>query len=425
MSSQEHRTASTRGSFREVPYMGVIWVVHEAVQRGFYNGHPDWCNLGQGQPEVGEMAGAPPRLMQVALDPTDHAYGPLGGTDELREVIAAHYNRLYRQGKSSQYTKDNVSVASGGRLALTRVVAALADGPLAYQVPDYTAYEDLIGYHAHRLEPVLLEGREENGFQVPAAELEEAVRERGARAFIYSNPCNPTGNVVSGDELARYCAIGRDNGCTMLHDEFYSHFIYNADGSPGSGPVSAAAYVEDVEQDPQIIIDGLTKSFRYPGWRCGWAIGPREMIEAINRSSSAIDGGPSRIVQRAALEVLQPQRADQETTALREVFARKRGIMLRMLGEMGITTARDPQSTFYIWASIANLPDGFNDADEFFFKAIERRVMTVPGRFFNVDPRHERGIEHPYRQWVRFSFGPPEDNLVMGLTRLQEMLREG
>ncbi len=425
MSSEQQPIASTRGSFREVPYMGVIWVVHEAHKRGFYNGHPDWSNLGQGQPEVGEMAGAPPRLMDVALQPGDHAYGPLGGTDELRQLIAEHYNRLYRQGKSSKYTRDNVSVASGGRLALTRVVAALADGALGYQVPDYTAYEDLIGYHAHRLRPVLLTGREENGFRVPATELEQSVRDNGVRAFIYSNPCNPTGNVISGGELERYCAIGRDNACSMIHDEFYSHFIYSADGGPGSGPVSAAAYVDDVEQDPQIIIDGLTKSFRYPGWRCGWALGPREMIEAINRSSSAIDGGPSRIVQRAALEVLQPARAEQETTALRQVFARKRGIMLRMLAEMGIEPALAPQGTFYVWACIANLPRGLNDADDFFFRAIDKKVMTVPGRFFNVDPRHERDSEHPYKHWVRFSFGPPEDNMVMGLTRLQEMLREG
>lgn len=425
MSSQQPQSPSTRGSFREVPYMGVIWVVNEAHQRGFHNGHPDWSNLGQGQPEIGEMAGAPPRLMSVQLDAADHAYGPLGGTDEIREVIAGHYNRLYRVGKSSQYTKDNVSVASGGRLALTRVVAALADGPLAFQVPDYTAYEDLIGYHVHRLSPVRIEGRIEHGFRIPADELERVVRESGATAFIYSNPCNPTGNVISGDELARYCAIGRDNCCTMIHDEFYSHFIYNDDGTPGSGPVSAAAYVGDIEQDPQIIVDGLTKSFRYPGWRCGWVLGPREMIESINRSSSAIDGGPSRIVQRAALQILEEARADQETAALRQVFARKRKIMLEMLSSMGIVPAMAPQGTFYVWASIANLPDGFNDGDEFFFRAIDRKVMTVPGRFFMVDPRRERSGESPYRQWLRFSFGPPEDNMVMGLTRLQEMFKEG
>ena len=88
-------------ALRPIPYMGVIWVVHEAMKLGFRNGHPDWCNLGQGQPEVGEMEGAPPRLSRIDLAPHDHAYGPINGTAELRAAIAAHYNRLYRQGKGS------------------------------------------------------------------------------------------------------------------------------------------------------------------------------------------------------------------------------------------------------------------------------------------------------------------------------------
>ena len=96
--------------------MGVIYVVHEASKLGFWNGHPDWCNLGQGQPEVGDIPGAPPRVDEIRFDPADHAYGPVGGTDDLRQAIAEHYNRLYRQGKASQYTKDNVTVADGGAL---------------------------------------------------------------------------------------------------------------------------------------------------------------------------------------------------------------------------------------------------------------------------------------------------------------------
>src|SRR5258708_37832424 len=110
-------TASTaQGAFRDVPFMGVIWVVHEASKLGFVNGHPDWCNLGQGQPEVGEMQGAPARHVSIELKPEDHAYGPLGGTLELREAIAAHTNRLYRKRKRSQAPSPTVCRARGGRL---------------------------------------------------------------------------------------------------------------------------------------------------------------------------------------------------------------------------------------------------------------------------------------------------------------------
>jgi aspartate/methionine/tyrosine aminotransferase len=402
--------------------MGVIWVVHEAEQLGFYNGHPDWCNLGQGQPEVGEMAGAPPRYSTIQLDARDHAYGPVGGTVEMREAVAAHYNRLYRAGRDSQYTKDNVAVASGGRLMLARMFATLGRANVGYQIPDYTAYEDMLDYHRYRITPVLVPTTPESGFMTSPSALGDAIERHGLHAYLLSNPCNPTGVVVRGDSLAAYVSTARERDCTLLLDEFYSHFIYEESGDPGDAPVSAAAYVDNVDTDPVLIVDGLTKNYRYPGWRLGWAVGPPHTIEMINRAASAIDGGPSTAVQRAALDVLQPDRADQETDALRSVFSVKRNLMVESLRAMGVRVDHEPGGTFYVWASIENLPAPLNDADAFFRAALERRVMTVPGRFFDVNPGQERAANAEYAHWVRFSFGPPEDNVRMGLQRLAELI---
>src|SRR3954470_20109162 len=108
-------------AFRELPFMGVIRVNNEAMKVGYIMGDPAWVNLGQGQPEVGELDGAPPRFNRIDLAPTDHAYGPVEGLPELRQAIADHYNRLCRNGHASKYTADNVAVSSGGRLALTRI----------------------------------------------------------------------------------------------------------------------------------------------------------------------------------------------------------------------------------------------------------------------------------------------------------------
>jgi aspartate/methionine/tyrosine aminotransferase len=210
---------------------------------------------------------------------------------------------------------------------------------------------------------------------------------------------------------------------TLLLDEFYSHFIYTADGKPGSGPVSGAEFVEDVERDPVVLFDGLTKSYRYPGWRVGWAVAPSAMIDSLARTASSIDGGPSRIAQRAAIEVLQPARADQETRALRECFAKKRNLLVERLKSMGLRFACEPRSTFYGWASLEALPAPFDDAMTFFRRALEHKVMTVPGEFFDVNPGKRRRGESPYKNWMRFSFGPPIDNLAMGLERLEKMLR--
>ena len=230
--------------------------------------------------------------------------------------------------------------------------------------------------------------------------------------------------MIRGEPLRECVAIARRTGCLLILDEFYSHFIYEADGRPGAGPVSAAPYVDDVNRDLVVLVDGLTKSFRYPGWRVGWAVGPHSIIETLGRAASAIDGGPPQAMQRAAIEVLEPGRADQETAALRDVFARKRNLMIERLHAMGITCAAPTEGTFYVWASIASLKPPFDDAEVFFRRALERHVMTVPGVFFDVNPGKQRTGPSPYAQWLRFSFGPPMANVQMGLDRLEAMLRE-
>ncbi len=408
---------ASSGAFREVPYMGVIWVVSEAVKRGFWNGNPDWCNLGQGQPEIGEMEGAPDRLRNVLIEPEDQAYGPINGTDEMREAVANHYNRYFRGGKKP-YTAANVGIAQGGRLMLSRVFGAV-QGKMGYQIPDYTAYQDMMDYATPRLEPVLISTTEENNFSIPPNEFKEVAK--NLDSYLVSNPCNPTGHVIQGDELASYCETARETGCVLLMDEFYSHFIYEG-RNPGCGPVSSAEYVNDPETDPILVIDGLTKSFRYPGWRMGWVLGPSEIIETLGRAASAIDGGPSRVSQRLALRALEPEYADQETSALRDMFSKKKNMMSDRLTNMGIRCLKG-DSTFYIWACVENLPNGYNTGIDFFWKALDKKVMTVPGTFFDVNPKPSRE-EQRFNKWVRFSFGPSYDNVDLGLTRLEEMMNE-
>ncbi|MGH7708223.1 MAG: pyridoxal phosphate-dependent aminotransferase [Vulcanimicrobiaceae bacterium] len=402
--------------------MGVIFVVAEAAKLGFTNGDPDWCNLGQGQPEVGPIAGAPERISAIQLASGDHAYGPVVGSLAMRTAVADHYNRLYRSGTSSQYSADNVAIAAGGRLALSRLLASLGSIRVGYQTPDYTAYEDMLGYHAHRITPVLVPTTDKDGFKVSVERFAQVVFEHRLGAYLVSNPCNPTGQLLEEAELGDYLSVARANRCTLLLDEFYSHFIYDPDGSPGARPVSAASIVEDVDRDPVLIVDGLTKNFRYPGWRVGWIVGPRDIVEEVGRAASAIDGGPPTATQRAAIEVLAPQRADQETCALREVFARKRRIMVDNLSALGVRIPHPPRGTFYVWGDVSALPPPFNDAETFFRTALQGRVMVVPGRFFDINPTSDRPPNSEYRNWVRFSFGPPEDNVRLGLARLAEMI---
>lgn len=410
---------------RYVPYMGVIWTVNEASKLGFYNGHPDWCNVGQGQPEVGTIDGAPDRIESLKLQPSDAAYGPVGGTPEVREAIADWVNRTYRKGMS-QYTAENVSFACGGRLALTRLYSIFKDGArIAYKNPDYTAYEDYLYPLRHNCELIELRAEEKDGFTVPVERFENFMHDVRPNAFVFSNPCNPTGQVIKDEAMDRYINAARKENCLLGADEFYATFSYNEDGSPAEKAVSALPYVKDINRDPVIVFDGLTKGFRYPGWRAGWAIGPKYLIEMINRAASAVDGGPSTMVQRGVIEELAEGHAEAELLATRKEFAVKRKMMMEGLAELGIhTPANQPLGTFYLWASIENLPGKLSDADYFFHACLQKKVITVPGHFFDVRPFRVRPTNEPYRHWVRFSYGPNRQTIKTALERIAQVIAE-
>ncbi len=410
---------------RYVPYMGVIWTVNEASKLGFYNGHPDWCNVGQGQPEVGTIEGAPDRIESLKLQPSDAAYGPVGGTPEVREAIADWVNRTYRKGMS-QYTAENVSFACGGRLALTRLYSIFKDGArIAYKNPDYTAYEDYLYPLRHNCELIELRAEEKDGFTVPVERFENFMHDVRPNAFVFSNPCNPTGQVIKDEAMDRYIEAARKENCLLGADEFYATFSYNEDGSPAEKAVSALPYVKDINRDPVIVFDGLTKGFRYPGWRAGWAIGPKYLIEMINRAASAVDGGPSTMVQRGVIEELAEGHAEAELLATRKEFAVKRKMMMEGLAELGIhTPANQPLGTFYLWASIENLPGKLSDADYFFHACLQKKVITVPGHFFDVRPFRVRPTNEPYRHWVRFSYGPNRQTIKTALERIAQVIKE-
>jgi aspartate/methionine/tyrosine aminotransferase len=410
--------------FRAVPRTGVIYVTTEAQRRGYRTGDPEWCNLGQGQPETGPLPGSPPRRDQVAIDVEDQEYAPVAGLTELREAVAAYYNQLYRRGMPSQYSAENVAISGGGRTSLTRAAASLGQINLGHFLPDYTAYEELLDvFRLFSPTPILLEG--EQGYEFRTSDLRREILGRGLSAILISNPCNPTGRLVSGDALQEWVQAARDLDCALLIDEFYSHYVWRKSPSEPGPTVSAARYVEDVDRDPVIIFDGLTKNWRYPGWRVTWTVGPRAVIEAVASAGSFLDGGGSKPLQRAAIDLLSPTVALAEVAAIHGAFYEKRESLLRRLRAMGMGIDREPDGTFYVWVSVAELPARISDGMSFFRAALEQKVITVPGEFFDVNPGKRRaGRPSRFRRHLRLSFGPSAETVDRGLSRLEAIVAD-
>lgn len=410
-------------AFRAVPRTGVIFVTTEAVRRGYRSADASWCNLGQGQPETDDLPGAPPRVTSLEIDPTDQDYAPVAGIGELRSAVADLYNRLYRRGLKSQYTAENVSISSGGRAGLTRVAASIGHVNLGHFLPDYTAYEELLEiFRAFTAIPILLEG--DRRYSFTADDLRREVRGRGLSAILASNPCNPTGKHVRGDELAGWVRVARELDCTLLFDEFYSHYVWTAEGD--ALPVeSAARYVEDVDRDPVVILDGLTKNWRYPGWRVAWTVAPKPIIEAVASAGSFLDGGGSKPLQRVAVPLLAEEPTVKETRAIAAAFGKKRNFLVERLRKMGVGIDVEPEGTFYVWGKLAGLPAPLNDGMGFFRAALEHKVITVPGQFFDVNPGKRRGaLASRFNEYARFSFGPRLSVLETACDRLEALIAD-
>lgn len=408
--------------FRTVPRTGVIYVMHRASEMGFSYSDPTWANLGQGSPETGELPDAPPRIDTLQIDPSQQRYAAVPGEHDLRQKVADLYNFLYRQNKVSQYTWENVSIAGGGRLALTRIAAALGNINMGHFLPDYTAYEELLSvFRAFIPIPILLDPA--HGYKIDTADLEKEIYGRGLRAVLMSNPCNPTGQVIEGPLLQEWVALAREAHCSLILDEFYSHYIYtNGNGSHRPvKTVSAAEYIADVNHDPVIVVDGLTKNWRYPGWRISWTLGPKDVIEAIGSAGSFLDGGANHPFQAQALQLLDPEHVIQETLAIQQAFGEKRRFAIARLREMGIRVDAEPEGTFYVWANLSELPGPLHDGMAFFEEGLKEKVITVPGQFFDVNPDRRRKYSR-YRSYARISFGPEMEALRVGLESLERVI---
>ncbi|KAI1432370.1 pyridoxal phosphate-dependent transferase [Xylaria sp. CBS 124048] len=398
---------------------GVVWCTERAAEHGFLDEPEKWANLGQGAPEVDdEIQGSFPRPTHIELNPAAREYGPTAGIKSLRAAVARMYNEMHRAGKESQYSWENVCIVPGGRAGLIRIAAILNNAYVGFFIPDYTAYNEMMSlFKNFAAIPTPLS--EEDGYHIhPDAIAHEIAR--GTSVILTSNPRNPTGRVVANPELAEIQDICRGRA-TLISDEFYSGYNYTSD-CDGS-VISAAENVEDVDEDDVLIIDGLTKRFRLPGWRVAWILGPKEFIKAIGSCGSYLDGGANVPFQEAAVPMLEPSLVRQEMKALQRHFRDKRDYVVARLRAMGFVIKYVPDSTFYLWLNLEGLPGPISDGLNFFQACLEEKVIVVPGIFFDLNPARRRDLfDSPCHHFVRFSYGPRPSELERGCDGIERVV---
>jgi aspartate/methionine/tyrosine aminotransferase len=346
--------------------------------------------------EVGQPATPAPRAVLEAAQRalTDHrlGYTEALGIPPLRERIARHYREAY--GVQVDPARVVITTGSSGAFLLGFLAAFDAGDRVALAEPGYPAYRNIL--LALDLDPVGLPAERQTNFQPTSALLEKALTAPGASplsGLIVASPANPTGSMLSPEELRDLVILCRDRGVRLVSDEIYHGIAYGA-------PAATALQFGD----EAIVVNSFSKYYSMTGWRLGWMVVPPDLARAVEVLAQNLFISPPTLPQLVAVGAFD---ARPELDANVARYRRNRDILLARLPAAGFTRFASPDGAFYLYADVADLT---NDSEEFCRRMLaEAGVAATPGTDF--DPA--RG--HAY---VRFCFAGTEVEMEEAARRL-------
>jgi aspartate/methionine/tyrosine aminotransferase len=304
-----------------------------------------------GRPVIGFGAGEPDfptpgyiveAAQRACAEPRFHKYTPAAGLPELRAAVAAKTAR----DSGYQVEPAQVLVTNGGKQAVYQTFATLLDpgDEVLVPAPYWTTYPEAIALAGGVMVGVRTD--ESTGYLASVEDLEAARTER-TKVLLFVSPSNPTGAVYPPDQVA---AIGRwaaGHGLWVVTDEIYEHLVYG-DAVFSSMPVQTPELA-----DTCVVLNGVAKTYAMTGWRVGWMIGPRDIIDAAANLQSHATSNVCNVAQAAALAAVCGDLA--AVAVMREAFDRRRLTMSRMLNEIAGVVCPEPQGAFYCYPSVKGL----------------------------------------------------------------------
>lgn len=322
------------------------------------------------------------------------------GLPALREAIA----RLYKDRFGTDVAPERIVVTAGASGALMLALAAIVDPGDEWLLPDpgYPSNRHIVrGFEGvGRALPVDAASR----YQPTAAQVDAAWGER-TRGLIVATPSNPTGTLLSVDEIAALHGVIRRRGGVLLVDEIYQGLSYGVEAA------TALSHPGMNSADDVFVVNSFSKYFGMTGWRLGWLVVPPGFAREIEKLAQHFYISPSAPAQHAALAALAP--ATQEILeARRGEFAARRNTLMPALRDIGFTIATEPQGAFYIYADVSGLAE---DSEALARRMIEEAgVAATPGLDFG---------HHLPRRHLRIAYTTREARLLEAAERIARMLR--
>ena len=330
-------------------------------------------------------------------------YTATNGMPELREAIANSYAR----DMNVSYDFDQVFVGTGAKNVLYNLFQVLVDpgDEVILPVPYWVSFSEQIGMAGG--EPVYVNGNPDNLYKITVDDLDAAYTENTV-AVLINSPSNPTGGAYTKEELTAIgdWAVAKD--VVIIADEIYSRLVYN-----GVEPISFAQLSEDIKNQT-MIVNGVSKTYAMTGWRIGYTVGNKKVIDALSKHSSQSTGNPAGVSQYAAIAAYNDE--ENEIEEMRQSFEQRLNKAYDLITSVpGFKLSNKPQGAFYLFPDVTEAAEmtGYDSVDDFNLALIEEaHVVTVVGSSFGVP------------ECMRFSYAVDEETFEKGIRRIKEFIEE-
>jgi aspartate aminotransferase len=294
--------------------------------------------------EIGEPDfNTPQNITEAAIEALKEGYthyGPSAGLPELREVIA----RYISDTRKILVDPEEVVVTPGGKPIMFFSILALVDegDEVIYPNPGFPIYESVIEFLGANPVPIML--REENDFRLDVTELKQLVTSK-TKLIIINSPQNPTGGILTLEDLKAIADIAISNNIYILSDEIYSRIIYE-------GKHHSIASLPDMKERT-IILDGLSKTYAMTGWRIGYGVMNKNLAPHIARLMTNSNSCTASFTQRASIEAIAGDQS--EVDKMVKEFKRRRDVIVKGLCDIPKLSCPTPKGAFYVFPNVKKI----------------------------------------------------------------------
>ncbi len=357
----------------------------------------DLADFGAGEPHFATPQHIKAAAIQ-AIEQNFTRYTAVAGTPEVRKAIIDRHAADF----GTNYTVEECVFTTGGKLALFNAIQVLVDhgDEVILPVPYWVSFKDIIQYAGGKV--VFVESDEQENFRITAKMIEAAITPR-TKVIILNTPSNPSGAVVSPEDLEAIVRLAHAHGIYLLLDECYVYLNF-------TGKIVSGGTFTDCKEHV-VVLGSLSKTYAMTGWRAGFALGPKQVISAMSKLQSQSTSNAASMVQRASIAALT---GSQECVSeMRTDYIQLRDRVLAGFKSIPGLTCTVPEGAFYVYPNIGAFigKGGIKSASDLAAKLLsDAHVVVVPGEAFGTDAH------------IRLSYAVSGDVIDKGVERMRDYL---